>query len=65
MVSCGPGPDDAALLERHNPIPWSAHGEKVDDCIFRGWLKNEWRVTVALSGGCPFSDTFEVCKCRF
>ena len=53
-------PDDAALLARHNPILSSEPGEDVDNCIFRGWLKNESSVSVALSGGCPFSDTFEV-----
>ena len=52
--------DDVALLERYNPIP-SASGENVDPCIFGGWLKNEPRVRVAVSGGCPYSDTFEVC----
>ena len=53
-------PDDAALLARYNPILSSEPGEDVDNCIFRGWLKNESSVSVALSGGCPFSDTFEV-----
>ena len=53
-------PDDDALLARYNPILSSEPGEDVDNCIFRGWLKNESSVSVALSGGCPFSDTFEV-----
>ena len=53
-------PDDVALLERHNPIPWSEHNETVDNCIFSGWLKNESSAHVAMSGGCPYNDTFEV-----
>ena len=52
-------PNDAALLRNSNPIP-AGPGENVDPCIFRGNLKNESSVTVALSG-CPFSDTFQVC----
>ena len=58
--TCYAVPDDAALLARNNPIPSSEPGEQVDNCIFRGWLKNESSVSVALSGGCPFSDSFEV-----
>ena len=53
-------PDDAALLMSSNPIP-AAPGENVDPCIYKGQLKNESSVTVALSG-CPFSDNFEVGK---
>ena len=55
-------PDDAAELERFNPIPWTLPGETVDPCIFRGHLHNESNVYVALIGGCPFNDTFEVRK---
>ena len=58
-------PDDAALFERHNPIPCSEQNETVDNCIFRGWLKNESYVSVAMSGGCPYSDSFEVRKDSF
>ena len=31
-----------------------------DHCIFTGFLRNEPTSYVALSGGCPFEDTFEV-----
>ncbi len=58
-------PDDAAELERFNPIPWTLPGETVDPCIFKGHLHNESNVYVALIGGCPFNDTFEVRKIFF
>jgi hypothetical protein len=52
------GANDAALLNWFNPIPAEHHGT-VDDCIFMGHLRDE-RVAVTLTGGCPFSNTFEV-----
>ena len=55
-------PDDIALLKRFNPIP-QQNGEaesSIDNCIFRGNLLLESEVSVVLTGGCPFEDTFEV-----
>ncbi len=52
------GANDSALLNKFNPFQ-AKHNETVDDCIFTGHLRDE-RVAVTLTGGCPFSDTFEV-----
>ncbi len=52
------GANDSALLNWFNPIPAEDH-ETVDKCIFRGQLRDE-NVAVNLTGGCPFSNSFEV-----
>ena len=55
-------PDDIALLNQYNPIPRQNYEteESIDNCIFRGNLLLEPEVSVVLTGGCPFEDTFEV-----
>ena len=55
-------PDDIAMLKRFNPIPKQANEPEasIDSCIFRGNLLLESEVSVVLTGGCPFEDTFEV-----
>ena len=53
---------DAALLKRFNPIPKRSHEDErnIDGCIFEGFLRKESDVYVTITGGCPFSDNFEV-----
>ena len=62
-------PNDVAILEPFTPIPrkFKGHDEKIDKCIFRGHLRDEPRVYVTLTGGCPFSENFDVSKifCTF
>ena len=55
-------PDDIALLKLFNPIPKGANEdeESIDKCIFSGKLLLEKDVSVTLTGGCPFEDTFDV-----
>jgi hypothetical protein len=55
-------PDDSALLKQFNPIPKGSNEdeESIDRCIFEGFLKNEEKVYVTLTGGCPFENSFEV-----
>jgi hypothetical protein len=55
-------PDDVAELKQFNPIPKTLQEKDVDidHCIFDGFLRNENRVYVTITGGCPFEDTFEV-----
>jgi hypothetical protein len=31
-----------------------------DDCIYHGYLQQEPKVYVTMTGGCPFEDSFEV-----
>jgi hypothetical protein len=52
-----------AELKEFNPIPRRPHenAADVDRCIFDGFLRNEDRVYVTVTGGCPFENTFEVC----
>ena len=53
---------DVAVLKQINPIARRPHEkeEDIDQCIFDGFLKNEDKVYVTLTGGCPFEDTFQV-----
>ena len=53
---------DVAILKQINPIPRRPNEkeEDIDRCIFDGFLKNEDKVYVTLTGGCPFEDTFQV-----
>jgi hypothetical protein len=55
-------PDDVATLKRLNPIPRQPNEveDKIDRCIFGGFLRLETSVYVTLTGGCPFEDHFEV-----
>ena len=57
-------PNDVAILKQFNPIAKSLNEreEDVDNCIFDGFLKNEEKVYVTLTGGCPFEESFDVSK---
>jgi len=54
--------NDVAILKRFNPIPEGKNEreEDIDNCIFDGFLRDEDKVYVTLTGGCPFEDTFDV-----
>ena len=54
--------DDLAILHRYNPIPIEADESrsKVNDCIFKGFLKNEPSAKVIMTGGCPGESSFDV-----
>ena len=58
------GVADVAVLTFSNPIPPQAGelDDDVDGCIFSGFLRDEPDSLVTLTGGCPFEDTFEVCR---
>ena len=53
---------DFAVLKRFNPFPKTDREleEDIDNCIFNGHLLYEKDVYVALTGGCPYDDHFEV-----
>ena len=55
-------PDDVAVLKQFNPIPKQANEleENIDKCIFKGFLRDEPKVYVTLTGGCPFDNKFDV-----
>ena len=55
-------PKGVAILNQFNPIPRKSNEpeENVDKCIFNGYLRDEPKVYVTLTGGCPFSKTFDV-----
>jgi len=55
-------PADVALLKHYNPIPKQVNEreENIDKCIFNGHLRDESKVYVTLTGGCPFDSTFDV-----
>ena len=62
------GEIDVAVLNRYNPIPVEIDETRseVDECIFKGFLKNELNAQVALTGGCPGDKSFDViinCQC--
>ena len=56
-------PNDAAILKQLNPIPRqpTESEDKIDLCIFGGFLRDESAVYVVLTRGCPFENSFEVC----
>jgi hypothetical protein len=53
---------DFAVLSRYNPIPVELDESRspVDQCIFKGFLLNEPNAQVALTGGCPGDNSFDV-----
>jgi len=53
---------DYVALEPFNPVPLVANEreEDVDSCIFKGHLMNEPGSSIVMTGGCPYSMTFEV-----
>jgi hypothetical protein len=53
---------DLAVLSRYNPIPVELDESRspVDQCIFKGFLLNEPNAQVALTGGCPGDNSFDV-----
>jgi hypothetical protein len=55
-------PADVALLKQYNPIPKQVNEleENIDKCIFNGHLRDESKVYVTLTGGCPFDSNFDV-----
>jgi hypothetical protein len=46
------------LYFRYNPFQEESNDK--DICIFNGFLRDEPDVYVTMSGGCPFSNSFEV-----
>jgi hypothetical protein len=55
-------PSDVIAFKQINPIPQQPEEseEKIDRCIFGGFLRLEPTVYVTLTGGCPFENNFEV-----
>jgi hypothetical protein len=62
IVNFPEGEIDAAILKRFNPIPMrpDESDQDIDNCIFEGFLEKESSVYVTVTGGCPFSNSFEV-----
>ncbi len=58
--------NDVAVLKHFNPIPRGKNEreEDIDNCIFDGFLRDESKVYVTLTGGCPFEDSFDVSYLR-
>jgi hypothetical protein len=56
-------PADVAIFKQLNPIArqQSESEDKIDRCIFGGFLRDESAAYVVLTGGCPYEDSFEVC----
>ena len=63
-LAIGDGANDVAILKQINPIRRrpDEREEDVDSCIFDGFLQDESKVYVTLTGGCPFEDSFDVCN---
>ncbi len=63
-VSFGDNDVDYAALEPFNPIPLAENErhEDVDGCIFRGHLVNDPDASIVMTGGCPFTESYEVTK---
>jgi hypothetical protein len=59
------GSNEVAVLKQFNPIPRGSNEreEDIDRCIFEGFLRNEEKVYVTLTGGCPFENSFDVSFC--
>jgi hypothetical protein len=55
-------PSDVIAFKQINPIPKQPKEseEKIDQCIFGGYMRLEPTVYVTLTGGCPFEHNFEV-----
>ena len=55
-------PSDVVIFKQLNPIARQASEseDKIDRCIFAGFLRHESTADVVLTGGCPFEDSFEV-----
>ena len=55
-------PADVVVFKHLNPIERqeSESEDKIDRCIFAGFLRDESATYVVLTGGCPFEDSFEV-----
>jgi len=52
---------DVVNLKKFNPFVRQAEEKgNIDGCIFTGYLRNESDVYVTLTGGCPFSKTFDI-----
>ena len=62
IVQYPDGAKDVALLRRFNPIAQrpDENESEIDSCIFEGFLRTESSVYVTVTGGCPFSDNYEV-----
>ena len=56
------GASDVAILKQINPIRRQPgeREEDIDSCIFDGFLQDESKVYITLTGGCTFEDTFDV-----
>ena len=54
--------DDFAVLKHFDIIPVGRNEDPAtkDNCIYDGYLTNEKNVYVTLTGGCAYSDSFEV-----
>ena len=54
--------DDFAVLKHFDIIPVGRNQDpaKKDNCIYDGYLTNEKEVYVTLTGGCAYSDSFDV-----
>ena len=54
--------NDVAILKQFNPIAKQANEseDNIDKCIFNGNLRDDPKVYVTLTGGCPFESNFDV-----
>jgi len=54
--------DDFAVLKHFDIIPTGRNEDPatVNNCIYDGYLTNEKDVYVTLTGGCAYSETFDV-----
>ena len=61
------GEPDVAVLSRFDIVPAGRNEDPsmVDSCIYDGFLINEDKVYVTLTGGCAGSSSFEVGRCFF
>ena len=59
------GEPDVAVLSRFDVAPAGRNEDPsmVDSCIYDGFLTNEDKVYVTLTGGCAGSSSFEVGRC--
>ena len=56
--------NDVAILKQFNPIAKQVNEseDNIDKCIFNGFLRDDPKVYVTLTGGCPFDSSFDVSK---
>jgi hypothetical protein len=61
-ITFADGSEDVAVLIRYNPIPIEKDEfrSEVDQCIFKGFLRNDPSSEVTMAGGCPGEDSFDV-----